>query len=371
MLFVEGGSPEIKKYETLQHEWPAHEEIDHVHDRLALAGVGFWSFYCCGNLLELCKVACRMTQLRNMQGLSALIKQLHPLNRKDFFLNITGLLKAEQAFEQEAHVVLPDGESRWFRLTGVLEQNKDGLHRVVGTMVDITAFKMAEIRKANLMAFMSHELKTPLSTMRLYVQSAAKFMNLKGEDFLKSQLSKADEQVWAMNKLIDNYLQLSMTAHTGLCIQSEWFDFSALVYETVSHYAEVDPDHVFKMELNGSIFINGDRDKITQVMNNFIGNAIKFSPRNCFIKVNCKKAKNGVEFSVMDQGDGIAQVDLQHLFTKHYRANNPRMGAVKGHGLGLYLSKEIIESHKGSVFCESELGIGSIFGFVIPHQAHN
>jgi two-component system CheB/CheR fusion protein len=371
MLFFKGANPEIKKYESLHRKWTAQEKIDNIQDRLARAGVGFWSFYCGNNLLELCQVSARITQLQNVVSLYTLMKQLHPLSRKNLFLNIIALLKANGAFEQEAHIVLPDGESRWFRLTGVLEQAKDGSHRVAGTLVDVTAYKLAEMDKTNLMAFMSHELKTPLSTMKLYVQSAAKFINLKNGDFLKSQLSKADDQVWAMNKLIDNYLHLSMAAHTGPAIQCEWFDFSALVYETVSHYAEVNPDHVFKMELNGSLFLNGDRDKITQVMNNFMGNAIKFSPMDGFIRVSCKKASNGVEFSVMDQGTGIALEDQKQLFTKHYRANNARMGKVKGHGLGLYLSKQIIESHKGSVFCESELGMGSVFGFVIPHQAPN
>ena len=359
-------STELKSDKLQPYSWKHQAKVISYNDHLDRAGVGFWRFHCTDNQLELCPVSCKLTQLKGVQTLYSLMKRLHPLTRKDFFRNIAILALTGNGFEEEAHIILANGESRWFKLSGILEQDNHGFRSVSGTILDITAFKSEILRKTDLMAFMSHELKTPLSTVRLYVQSAVKFSKHKSKDFIEKQLIKADEQVSIMNRLIDQYLSLSTSEQISPDVQKDWFDFSGLVYEMVSHYAEINSDHVFKMELNGSLFMYGDRGQITQVMNNFISNAVKFSPKNGFIKVSCKKTNNGLLFSVMDQGSGISLEDQKYLFNKHFRASNARTGSIKGHGLGLYLSKEIIASHQGKISFESKPGLGSVFNFLIP-----
>jgi len=336
------------------------------NDHLNRAGVGFWRFHCSGNQLELCATSARMLQLNSIQGLNTLSRRIHPLSRKSFLMNISELAATGNGFEEDLHVVLKGGESRWFRVSGILEQQEQGSNMVSGTIIDATAFKLEEIRRMDVMAFMSHELKTPLTTLRLYLQAAAKFRDLKNEDFFDHQLGKADLQISAMNNLIDSYLSISIEKNAEAILHKKKIDLSQLLYDTVSHYAEINPDHVFKVELTESLFIDGDRNKLTQVINNLITNAIKFSSVNCFIKINCEKVAQGIRFLVMDHGMGIAKADQPKLFKKHFRASNARTGTVSGHGLGLYLSKQIIELHKGSIFFESELGVGSIFGFIIP-----
>jgi len=350
---------------------PKQNPIEQYKDYLDRAGLGFWRFYCNENLVELCSVSRRLTQLKSIQSLYSVIKKLHPSSRKSFFTNLIETTKCCEKFEEEIQVTFCEGQSKWFKINGILEQQTDGSHCISGTLIDISALKIAEIQKMDLMAFMSHELKTPLSTFKLYVQSAAKFVGCKSKSFVQDQLRKADAQVTTMHKLIDQYLELATAVNTHPEVKSESFNFSELVYETVSHYAEINPDYVFKMELNGSVFLQADRNQISQVMNNLIGNAVKFSKTNSFIKVCCKRTNKGVEFSVTDQGRGISLTDQKQLFTKHFRAKYPANFTVKGHGLGLYLSKQIVEAHHGTVFCESKLGLGSIFGFTLPNQSFN
>ncbi|MGN8055034.1 sensor histidine kinase [Pedobacter sp. 22163] len=349
-------------------KWQGQNQIHPIgyNDHLNRAGVGFWRFHCSGSQLELCAISARMLQLKTLQGLCALSRRIHPLSRKGFLMNISELADTGNGFEEDLHIVLKGGESRWFKVCGILEQQEDGPRMVSGTILDITAFKLEEVRRMDMMAFMSHELKTPLTTLRLYLQAASKFRDLRNEDFFDHQLGKADLQISAMNNLINSYLNSSIEENSATILHKVKFDFSQLLYDTVSHYAEINPDHVFKVELTESLFIDGDINKLTQVINNFITNAVKFSSINCFIKINCERVAQGIRFLVMDHGMGIARADQEKLFKKHFRASNARTGNVSGHGLGLYLSKQIIELHKGSVFFESELGVGSIFGFIIP-----
>jgi len=365
MLLVDGRFNEVLN-RTLNYSRVDKPTISNYNDHLDRAGVGFWRFNGERKQLDLCTVSRKMTQLMNHQNLYRVIKCLHQLTRKSFLLNIKRLAETGNGFEQEAHLILANGESRWFRVAGILEQSSDGFYEVSGTLVDITSFKLDEIKRVDLMSFMAHELRTPLSSLKLYVQLSSKFLGQKNAAFIRHQLSKADEQASVINKLVERYLNLSIAEHASTDIQNEIFDFSELVYQTVSDFAQVSPDHVFKMEICGSLFMKGNRERIKQVMNNFISNAVKFSPKNSFIKVSCKNTEKGTEFSVLDQGIGIPEEQQQNLFTKYFRASHNRTGAIKGCGLGLYLSKEIISAHYGEVFFESKPNLGSIFGFVIP-----
>jgi two-component system CheB/CheR fusion protein len=114
------------------------------------------------------------------------------------------------------------------------------------------------------------------------------------------------------------------------------------------------------------IGVNADRDKIGQVITNFLSNAIKYSPKGKNIKVSCKEVKGVVVVSVTDEGLGIAPRDKEKLFDRYYRIESEQTHNISGFDLGLYLSAEIIQRHKGKVWVESETDKGSVFYFSLP-----
>ena len=114
------------------------------------------------------------------------------------------------------------------------------------------------------------------------------------------------------------------------------------------------------------IFVKADRDKIGQVINNFLSNSLKYSPTGKNIEISCKEVNDNVQVSVTDEGMGIKPQDQKKLFDRYYRIENMETQNISGFGLGLYLSAEIIRRHNGKVWIESEIGKGSTFYFSLP-----
>ena len=124
--------------------------------------------------------------------------------------------------------------------------------------------------------------------------------------------------------------------------------------------------HSFVFAPVEALFVTADRNKISQVINNFISNAVKYSPANTVIHVACTMVNSMAEVSVADEGIGIRPDDLEKLFERYYRVNDTNTQAIAGFGIGLYLSAEIIQRHDGKIWVESEWGKGSTFFFSLP-----
>jgi len=338
-------------------------------DLLDRAGVGFWRFDFSQNTLELCPVSCRMTKLHNKSSLRKVLSVIHPHGAKEFLGNICMLARTGNGFEEEAHIIMEDGNSKWFRISGILEQNNDGFANLSGAIIDVTAFKLEEIRRADAIACMFHEVKTPITTLRLYVQSSLRNMQSTARKEVTMQLEKADHQISVVDGIVNTYVNVALTKNGTLHLHPTRFDLSELIYELIQNHSMAYPDQVIKYALGMPEFVYADREKIAQVINNMLSNALKFSPPYSFVHVNCEHSLKGTLFSVTDQGAGIAKSDQKKLFSKYFRVENNRTGSVKGHGLGLYLSKQIVEAHRGVVFVKSEVGMGSVFGFFLPDSA--
>ncbi|MGY3212513.1 sensor histidine kinase [Mucilaginibacter sp. HD30] len=124
--------------------------------------------------------------------------------------------------------------------------------------------------------------------------------------------------------------------------------------------------HRIIFELVEETWVSVDKDKIEQVINNLISNAIKYSPLKSNIQIACVKKGNYAHLSVRDEGIGIRQQDRQKLFDRFYRVEGQENKSISGFGIGLYICKEIIERHEGKIGVESELGKGSTFWFTLP-----
>ena len=180
-------------------------------------------------------------------------------------------------------------------------------------------------------------------------------------------LERIDQQVNRITRLISEMLDLSRIENNKLDLRLENFSINELVDETVQDILYTNRQLKIKVIHDFSCRVNADKDRIGQVLINFVTNAVKYSSPDQEVRMRISRGNPGeVAVSIEDRGIGIAQEDLERIFQRFYRSEKINAETYSGFGIGLFLAKEIVERHQGRVLVESELGQGSIFSFVIP-----
>jgi PAS domain S-box-containing protein len=262
---------------------------------------------------------------------------------------------------------IDDKKLRWVRAKGKVSFNDhDVPQRFIGAVLDITENKLNEIRKNDFIAIASHELKTPLTSLKAYIQLLHGNALRSGDSFLVNALQKSENQINKMTKLIYGFLDLSKLESGKLRLERYEFDINALIEEVAAENRPIAQSHAITFLGGKPIIITADREKIGQVINNLISNAVKYSPKNTDIKVSVQRLNHQVKVSVRDNGIGIKLKDQQNIFQRFYRVEDDSTKGFSGFGIGLYLSAEIIELHQGKIGVESSEGRGSEFYFVLP-----
>jgi PAS domain S-box-containing protein len=248
---------------------------------------------------------------------------------------------------------------------------KDVEGKVVGASKvarDITAEKLAQAiikesnqKKDEFIAMASHELKTPLTSMSGYLQLLA----MKVTDSNSLFVEKVIKQQEKLNALVNDLFDISKIQSGRLGFSVELFDIGQLIMEIVEPMKEANSNHEIMTELSPGLIIEGDKMRLEQGLANLITNAIKYSPDGGRIEILAELREPNLHFSVKDNGMGIEQEKLGHIFNQFYRVD-PKDRRISGMGLGLYITKEIIERHGGKIQVKSELGKGSEFTFNIP-----
>ncbi|WP_352432919.1 PAS domain-containing protein [Mucilaginibacter sp. PAMB04274] len=262
---------------------------------------------------------------------------------------------------------LHDQKVRWVRSYGGLYPDAQGRYtQFYGVIMDITEDKTDEQRKNDFIGMVSHELKTPLTSMKGYLQMLQSKAR-KGEDtFTTGVLEKANKQVSKMTTMINGFLNVSRLESGKIQIDLQRFDMAELVQETEEESVATISSHQVMFAPVEETWVNADRDKIGQVMNNLISNAVKYSPGDSMISIACVTRDGKAIFSVKDEGRGISPEDLPNLFERYYRVQAVKDTNIAGFGIGLYLCCEIIKRHGGDIWAESELAKGSTFYFTLP-----
>lgn len=226
---------------------------------------------------------------------------------------------------------------------------------------DITDKKQAEKKKEEFVGFVSHELKTPLTSLKSYIQIAQ--LKTDSPDFLKKALDKAAQQSKKMENMISSFLHISRIEDGHIRIEKTAFDLPALIAEIIEDGVIADQKHHFFY--HGEPFLNAlaDREKIAIALTNLVSNAQKYSPYGGDITISCHVNNEKVRISVKDQGMGISRADQKRMFQKFHRVESEQTRLIPGFGIGLYLVSTIIKLHGSSINLESELGNGSTFTF--------
>ena len=257
-------------------------------------------------------------------------------------------------------------KQRWLSATGGFSSTAANSSYFSGIIMDITEQKQSDLRRSKFIGMVSHELKTPLTALKAYVQMLNNWAKKQKDNFTIGALSKVDKQVKKMLNMINSLLNLSGAEAGKIHLKKEEFRLDVLINEVVEETLFITSAHHIVINSCTAVNVNADREKIEQVVVNLLSNAAKYSEKTAQIEIACVLQHNHIEVSVRDQGLGIAQADIQKLFLPHYRVESKETEKIAGFGIGLYLCAEIINRHHGKIWAESELGKGSTFKFTLP-----
>lgn len=260
-----------------------------------------------------------------------------------------------------------DAQLRWVRAKGKVFFNEhDEPLRFIGSVLEITDQKQNELRKNDFIGMVSHELKTPLTSLKAYVQILNGKAKKEGNSFSGGILDKVELQINKMGTMINGFLNVSRLESGKIHLDKVEFKMDELVKEIIEETAPIMSGHEIRLIPCDCILITADRDKIGQVINNLISNAVKYSPRGKIVEIVCSRIGNDARISIKDEGMGIRTQDKERLFDRFYRVETTHTQNISGFGIGLYLSAEIVRRHGGKIWVESEKGVGSTFFFSLP-----
>lgn len=259
-------------------------------------------------------------------------------------------------------------KQRWIRATGrlYLEDDPEKPQHFSGTVLDITERKQNEQRKNDFIAMVSHELKTPLTSMGAFIQMLQFRAKKQNDSFATNALDRVMLQVKKMTVMINGFLDVSRLEAGKIYVDRKCFDLSELAKELEEEAAAMITSHKIVFAPVKYILVDADKDKIGQVINNLISNAVKYSPTGSRISIACVSNVKNAVVSVKDEGMGITEHDQKKLFDRFYRVENKESATIAGFGIGLYLCSEIILRHQGHIWVESVIGKGSNFQFSLP-----
>ncbi|NPV58538.1 MAG: GAF domain-containing protein [Actinobacteria bacterium] len=251
--------------------------------------------------------------------------------------------------------------------TSIIEASPGERIGIIAVIRDITKLHELEQAKSDFVSTVSHELRTPLTSIKAYTATLRRGDVEFDEDTKREFLRVIEDETDRLARLVSDILDVSRIESGRLELKKREFDLARLARIVIEKLESHSSRHSFHLHYPQHMDpVYADPDKIEQVIMNLVDNAVKYSPSGGEVTVSLAQERNRVEFRVSDQGVGIPPEHLPHIFDKFHRVDNRATREIYGTGLGLYVSKSIIEAHGGSIWVESELGEGSTFLFTLP-----
>ena len=297
--------------------------------------------------------------------------------------NILELLKIEDEYElrdlitQSPELMIysqnVNGEYISLRVRFALIRRESGfISGLVAVLHDTTEQEKEERERRLFVSNVSHELRTPLTSVKSYLEALDEgaLSEPVAPDFIKVSLDETNR----MMRMVTDLLHLSRIDNATSHLDVELINFTAFITFILNRFDKIRAqDEEKKYEIVRdypitSVWIEIDTDKMTQVIDNILNNAIKYSPDGGKITVSMKTTDDQMILSISDQGLGIPKEDLPKIFDRFYRVDKARSRAQGGTGLGLAIAKEIVKQHNGFIWAKSEYGKGSTFTIVLPYD---
>ena len=284
-------------------------------------------------------------------------------------LPVTAALRGETRLSQELRVETELGEERYIAWSASpLTDIRGRIYGVVSVFRDVTPQHQAQQERDDFISLVSHELKTPITSIKGYAQmllrrgeeAGASERDLKGLRIINTEV---DRMVDLVNQLLD----VSRLETQRLQLNLETVDLVALAQEAVDRLQTTTDRHTLRLRApERPLWVEGDAMRLAQVLGNLITNAIKYSPNGGPVEITLESHEGRGWVSVRDWGVGIAPEDQAHLFRRFYRGSRRAGDTLGGMGLGLYISREIIQRHRGDIVFHSQPGQGTTFLFWLP-----
>ena len=297
--------------------------------------------------------------------------------------NILELLKIEEEYElrdlitQSPELMIYsqnlNGEYISLRVRFALIRRESGfISGLVAVLHDTTEQEKEERERRLFVSNVSHELRTPLTSVKSYLEALDEGALTEpfAPDFIKVSLNETNR----MMRMVTDLLSLSRIDNETSHLEVELTNFTAFITFILNRFDKIkNQDETKKYEIIRDypitpIWVEIDTDKLTQVIDNIMNNAIKYSPDGGTITVSIKTTDEQLILSIADEGLGIPKQDLPKIFDRFYRVDKARSRAQGGTGLGLAIAKEIIKQHQGFIWAKSEYGVGSTFTIVLPYE---
>lgn len=275
-------------------------------------------------------------------------------------------LADNQKYEQEYRFKRKvDGAYRWHYAQAIPFKDEQGkITAWIGTSIDVDDQKKELEKKDEFISVASHELKTPLTSLKGYIQLMDIDREKQPEHFVQ-YIKRANDSINKLQNLINDLLDVSKIQSGKLEFPVTQFNLSHVVKEAIDSCQYMYPEHHFKMDMEKNVFVKGNADRLEQVLMNLISNAIKYSPDNKEVIIKLSRQNGSVVLSVIDFGIGLSDDQRKLIFDRFYRVNASKYISA-GLGVGLYISSEIIKAHNGRMHVDSKLGKGSTFSFELP-----
>jgi two-component system, OmpR family, sensor histidine kinase CiaH len=219
-------------------------------------------------------------------------------------------------------------------------------------------------QQQHLMMAITHELKTPIAVARLNLETLQK--RKLDENHQHRLIQNTLQEANRLNDLCSNLLFASQLEGESYVFNPEPTDVSAIAAQAVQEYSSRFPQRQYSSNIAPALSVKGDAMLLQMAINNLLDNATKYSPKQCPIALAALQEQQTVLLTVTDTGKGIALEDREKIFTKFYRAGNAATKAAKGTGLGLYLTRRIVQQHGGAVWVSNNMPTGSIFSIQLP-----
>ena len=320
----------------------------------------------------------KITMINDMAKKQLGVQKEEVLNK-----SILELLKIEDEYElRDLITQIPElmidsqddnGEYLSLRVRFALVRRESGfISGLVAVLHDTTEQEKEERERRLFVSNVSHELRTPLTSVKSYLEALDEgaLSEPVAPDFIKVSLDETNR----MMRMVTDLLHLSRIDNATSHLDVELINFTAFITFILNRFDQIrGQDEEKKYELVRdypitSVWIEIDTDKMTQVIDNILNNAIKYSPDGGKITVTMKTTDDQMILSISDQGLGIPKQDLPRIFDRFYRVDRARSRAQGGTGLGLSIAKEIIKQHNGFIWAKSEYGKGSTFTIVLPYD---
>lgn len=291
---------------------------------------------------------------------------VHPEDIDETVARYEASLVSGEMFEVENRYRRHDGVYRWhLNRSRPLRNDAGEIIFWVGTATDIEDQKREMDRKDEFIGIASHELKTPLTSLKGYLQLIESYKREPLPPIVTQYIRKAGTSITKLQTLINDLLDVSKIKAGRLEYAMEDVNLTELINQCTDNALHVYPSYIFINNADDDYIVRGNAERLEQVFMNFISNAVKYSPANKTVTINTAQRGNNVHVSVTDNGIGLSKDQRSRIFERFYRVEDKK-NMTSGLGMGLYISQQIITNHKGTIGVESEPGKGSTFYFELP-----